>query len=321
VKSTADRLWSSPAALSDWVLAQRSSKKRVSAEKPYGYFLEQEYSASGEIIQSACILLTNAECPWRCLMCDLWKHTSDGPTPAGAIPKQIAFALEHLGTKPQQVKLYNSGSFFDIRAIPPSDYASIASSISFARNVVVECHPRLIGARALEFRNLLSGSLEVAVGLETIHPEILPKLNKRFTVQDFARCAEFLAQNGSTMRVFLLIQPPFMDPEEAVEWCVRSAQFAFECGASAVSLIPTRTGNGALDALAASGQFTPPTLRTVEQSMEAVLELRSGRVFADTWDLERFSECSHCFAERKARLDQMNLRQKTSLFVNCDFCR
>ena len=36
---------------------------------------------------------------------------------------------------------------------------------------------------------------------------------------------------------------------------VRSLDFAFDCGASAVSLIPTRSGNGAMEALAEKGDF------------------------------------------------------------------
>jgi len=63
-----------------------------------------------------------------------------------------------------QVKLYNSGSFFDPAAIPPADYAPVARQIAFARQVLVESHPLLVGERARVLRDLLSGSLEVALG-------------------------------------------------------------------------------------------------------------------------------------------------------------
>ena len=48
-------------------------------------------------------------------MCDLWRHTLDEPTPDGAIPKQIEFALERL-PQASVVKLYNTGKFFDSAA-------------------------------------------------------------------------------------------------------------------------------------------------------------------------------------------------------------
>jgi radical SAM enzyme (TIGR01210 family) len=184
-------------ALSRWIVAQRPARDAVDPFKPHGFFLEQERSASGRIVSSGCILLTNKECPWRCLMCDLWKHTLTGSTPRGAIPKQIAFALEQLG-QPAQLKLYNSGSFFDAAAIPPADYPSIAQSISFAEHVVVESHPRLIGPRTLRLRDLLSDSLEVAMGLETVHPQVLPRMNKRFDLADFARAADFLRRESTS---------------------------------------------------------------------------------------------------------------------------
>src|SRR5579871_4273181 len=95
----------------------------------------------------------------------------------------------------RQIKLYNAGSFFDPQAIPPEDYPEIAQTVAGFERVIVECHPALIGPRLLPFRDLLSGRLEVAIGLETAHPEALARLNKRITVESFRRAAGFLAQH------------------------------------------------------------------------------------------------------------------------------
>jgi uncharacterized Fe-S cluster-containing MiaB family protein len=81
--------------------------------------------ASGAVVPVATIFLTNRECPWRCLMCDLWRNTLVDSVPAGAIPEQIEFALRQLPPA-RHIKLYNSGSFFDRRAIPPEDFPAIA---------------------------------------------------------------------------------------------------------------------------------------------------------------------------------------------------
>src|SRR3954469_19795567 len=117
--------------------------------RPNGFFLEQERSASGQVAACGTILLTNKECPWRCLMCDLWKNTLSQTVPPGAIPRQIRYALDRFPQQPDQVKLYNSGSFFDSAAIPLSDYREIAQVVAFARHVIVESHPRLVGRRTL----------------------------------------------------------------------------------------------------------------------------------------------------------------------------
>ena len=306
-----------------WITAQRPPRATtLDPFKPHGFFLEQERAGSGRVVNSATVLLTNKECPWRCLMCDLWKNTLTGTVPLGAIPRQIEFALAQLGGQPEQIKLYNSGSFFDPAAIPPADYPSIARTVSFAQHVVVESHPRLIGEKALRLRDLLSGSLEVAMGLESIHPTVLPRLNKKFDLHHFARAAEFLRKEKILLRAFVLVKPPFMDEAEGLEWAVKSAEFAFGCGAAAVSLIPTRPGNGALERLMDAGDFSPPRLSTLEKAQELTLRLPGGgRTFADTWDLEKFSRCPACLERRRQRMHAMNLSQQVLPPIDCAVCR
>jgi len=253
-------------------------------------------------------------------MCDLWKNTLTTSVAPGVIPEQIDFALAQLQCRPEQLKLYNSGSFFDSAAIPVPDYPAIAGRVEFARHVVVESHPRLVGDKALRLRDLLSGSLEVAMGLETIHPEVFPRLNKRFDLDHFAKAAGFLRGAGIAMRAFILVNPPFLKEKDGIEWAVKSAAFAFGCGAGVVSLIPTRAGNGAMERLLASGEFSSPTLSTLETAQELALDLHAGRVFADTWDLGRFSRCASCLEPRRQRLHTINLTQQPQPRVVCRDC-
>ena len=41
---------------------------------------------------------------------------------------------------------------------------------------------------------MINGRLEIAMGLETVHPEVLRRLNKRMTLDDFERATTFLLQ-------------------------------------------------------------------------------------------------------------------------------
>jgi hypothetical protein len=288
--------------------------------EPYAYFIEEERSADGETVPVATILLTNRECPFRCVMCDLWRNTLSESVSRGAIPEQIDFALKRLPPA-HTAKLYNSGSFFDPRAIPSEDYAAIAAIIWEFERVIVECHPALVGERCVEFRNLLTGRLEVAMGLETAHPRVLEKLNKNMTLEQFAVAADFLRTNDIDLRVFILLQPPFMNPEEALYWARKSLDFAFDCGAIAATLIPTRAGNGAMETLAADGDFVPPKLSLLEEAARYGLGLKRGRVFTDLWDLKRGCGCAGCFEQRVERLREINLRQELSAAIICDQCR
>jgi radical SAM enzyme (TIGR01210 family) len=265
------------------------------------------------------IFLTNRECPWRCLMCDLWKNTLSETVPLGAIPAQIEYALERLPNA-RHVKLYNSGSFFDPRAIPVQDYSAIANLLATYEHVIVESHPALIGENCLRFQHLLSGRLEVAMGLETVHPMVLPRLNKRMSLDQFRNAAALLKDSSIDLRVFILIKPPFLGEAQAIYWAERSLDFAFECGAAVATLIPTRGGNGAMEELARIGDFEPPQIATVEASLEYGLALRTGRVFADLWELERFSTCNVCYESRFKRLQRMNLDQTFIARVECRAC-
>jgi archaeosine synthase beta-subunit len=319
----------SPRARTEWILSQRGPRHRVNPARPYAFLVEEERAESGEVLPGAAIFLTNKECPWRCLMCDLWRNTLEERTAPGAIPSQIDYALEQLksssGLSPgegglRQIKLYNSGSFFDPGAVPAGDYEAIAGRMKSFERVVVESHPGFLGPRALEFQNLIPGRLEVAIGLETAHPDVLARLNKGMTLEDFRRAANFLAKNDFALRVFVLVNPPFLPKEEAVEWAVRSATLAFDCGATAVSLIPTRHGNGALEILAAEGAFAPPGLPLFEEAVAESLSLKRGRIFADLWDLEKFSNCQACFQAREERLRQMNFQQEAFPAIECGRC-
>ena len=122
------------------------------------------------------------------------------------------------------------------------------------------------------------------------------------------------------MRAFVLVGLPWLPEEEALDWACRSIHFAFACGATAVSLIPTRGGNGALEALSANDDFAEPRLGSLETALDFGIQLGRGRVFADLWDLERFSRCSACFPARAARLRQTNLRQTVRPRVACPDC-
>lgn len=263
----------------------------------------------GKIEDVAIIFLTNKECPFCCLMCDLWKNTTDEMVSVGAISKQIEYALERLPST-KHIKLYNSGNFFDKKAIPSKDHDAIISLLHGYETVLVENHPKLMDREVIDFRDKLKANLQLAIGLETVHPEVLPKLNKKMTLKDFSNSVSFLNNNDILSRAFILLRPPFLDEDEGIIWANRSIDFAFDSGVECCVVIPTRSGNGALNALEKQGYFHSPKIKSLEEVLEYGISLNRGRVFADLWDLAQFSDCEDCIGARKNRMDQMNLRQQ-----------
>jgi hypothetical protein len=324
----------SASARGRFVVERRGPRPAHDPWQHQGVIVEDERAADGSQVGAATVFLTGRECPWRCAMCDLWRFTTPADTPAGSIPTQIAAAVAALSEeqpRPAIIKLYNAGSFFDPRAVPVEDYDAVASALSGFSRVVVESHPALVGPRVDRLLDALvrhrsgrqpSAALEVAMGLETAHPQALDSLNKHFTLAGFEAAAQALLRRGVALRVFLLISPPFVAAADQDQWLLRSLDTALDCGASVISLVPTRPGNGAMEAFAAAGMFRQPDLDDIERSVALALThaSRRGRVFADCWDLDRFASCASCLPVRRERLHRMNLQQQILPAWSCRDC-
>jgi archaeosine synthase beta-subunit len=314
-----------------FVLDRRGPRKPHDPWRYQDLVVEDELTSLGTLAPTATVFLTGRECAWRCVMCDLWQYTTTENTPRGAIPAQIVDARRVLEMRRQAVnrmKLYNASNFFDPHAVPAEDYGAIAAALAELDLVVVESHPALIGDQVDRFLDALYSSkdhprpmLEVAMGLETANSDALKRLNKGVTIDQFAAAAEALRTRGVALRVFVLIAPPFIATTEQDRWLLDSIECARSCGAAVISLIPTRAGNGAMEALAADGLYRPPTLMDIERSFDLALGcVPRTRVFVDVWDLERFSRCGHCFNDRKRRLQTMNLTQQLTARIACVRC-
>ena len=104
------------------ILTARGPKNSVDPSRPYAFLVEDELSASGRIEPMATLFLTNRECPFHCLYCDLWKNTTDETLAPGQIPRQIEYALSQLPPAPQ-IKLY-------IEDVPDSNMAANAIGVT-----------------------------------------------------------------------------------------------------------------------------------------------------------------------------------------------
>ena len=299
-----------------WIKSLRGEKNNINPEEPYNYIVEKERLHSGIIEEVATVFLTNRECPFTCLMCDLWINTTDSRVPSGTITRQLEWTLARINNV-RHIKLYNSGNFFDKQAIPTEDHRQIAGTLADFKTVIVESHPKLINRKVLEFRDMLNAELQIAVGLETVHPEVLPRLNKRMDLQDFERSIRYLSDHDIRSRAFILLRPPFMSEEEGIFWAKKSIDFAFECGVECCVIIPARSGNGAMDYLKDKGHFSLPDIKSLEEVLDFGIGLKKGRAFADLWDIELFSSCENCLALRKRRLEACNLNQTILSQVTC----
>ena len=149
------------------LLAARGPKNPVDPRRPYAFLVEQERSPTGKLEDVATIFLTNKECPFSCVYCDLWKNTTDQSVQPGDIPAQIDYALSRLPPA-KTIKLYNSGNFFDPQAIPRQDYPAIVGRVKSFERVIVENHPALVGEGCVRFRDEMGTELEIAIDRKSV---------------------------------------------------------------------------------------------------------------------------------------------------------
>jgi len=299
----------------------RAPKPWVDPWRAHGSLVEEERRPDGTIERAMTVFLAGAECPYTCSFCDLWRWTIDGPTPAGALAWQLKEVLDATPPPvPERLKLYNASNFFDQRAVPAQDLPAIAALAAPFAGVTVESHARTVGPRTLELTRMLSGSLEVAIGLESTHPVAIEHLNKRLSLTRFAQAAGFLADHAIALRVFVLLNAPYVPAQEAVQWTVHAVEYAAQRGAAVVAIIPVRSGNGEIDRLQALGHYTPPTLSALEDALDRCLAFAPTVVTVDLWDAQRLAACSECSPARIARLARVNLTGQTEPRIACPAC-
>jgi radical SAM enzyme (TIGR01210 family) len=299
----------------------RPPKARFDPYTAHGSVVEEERRPGGNVERSLTAFLVGAECPFTCAFCDLWQWTIDGPTIPGALTSQLRAVLAaHSSQQPDRIKVYNASNFFDARSVPAEDVNGIAELTAGFAGVTVESHASMVGHKAIDFARRLRGRLEVAVGLETVNPAAAAQLNKKLDIARFDSAAELLVENGIDLRVFVLLGTPYLPVEESVEWTVRTVGHAIDRGASVVSIIPVRGGNGELERLGSQGDFVAPTLLQLENALDACSHFESAVVTGDLWDVEGLPACAHCQPERVARLRRINVTGTAEPRITCEAC-
>ena len=110
--------------------------------------------------------------------------------------------------------------------------------------------------------------LEIAMGLETVDPEVLPRIKSSMTLDDFESAARFLTDNGIDIRAFILLGPPGHLGGERIDWAQRSIDYAFSVGVECCVVIPVRPGNGIVEALEAKSLYSRANLAELQSVVE-----------------------------------------------------
>jgi hypothetical protein len=103
-----------------WVVDLRGPKAALDPQRAYAAVWEEERDETGALTATAVVFLTNRECPFRCVMCDLWVTRSTRR--CETITRQIRDALRRcsarqIATTPQLLR--PAGTVTITRRSPP----------------------------------------------------------------------------------------------------------------------------------------------------------------------------------------------------------
>ena len=293
------------------ILQLRGQRAPVDPSSAPAIVTEIEADSNGVPKQATTVFLIGKECPFRCLMCDLWKNTVSTPPPPGSLVSQVEAILPQI-THREIIKLYNASNFFDPQAVPPAERTELGRLVKDFELVVVENHPKLVSGTVVDFAAKLEGRLQVAMGLETADATILAWLNKQMSIADYEFACGFLLEHQISVRTFLLLPAPGVEAEKMVEHTLASVHRALQCGSEVKSLIPLRAGNGVMDWLVEQGHVRLPDINVVVETFRAALQIprhKDQRVFLDLWNLDTLAAEDVDAASICILLERWNLNQ------------
>ena len=216
------------------------------------------------------MILRTQGCSWSlvsgCTMCGYSNDSIGKPVSKEQLQQQLTTALASYNKEPV-VKIFNSGSFFDEKEIPVALQDSLLSSLSeSAEKIVVESRPEYVTDKTLQRCTKLLGDtqLEVGIGLESADDTIREyAINKGFRFQDYVKAADCCHTHDCRVKTYLLIKPPFLTEQEAIDDCLSSIQKADKY-TDVFSLNPTTVQkNTIVDFLWKRHQYRPPWLWSI----------------------------------------------------------
>ncbi len=253
----------------------RNRMKRSERRDYVTTYTEREF-LNGQTREERVLILRTRGCSWSyhsgCSMCGFWEDTNPEIS-AMDIMKQIDDFLKEYD-KGEVLKLFTSGSFFDpLELSEEIQIPIIEKLLQHYDLLILESRPEYIIGRADKLKQF-AGRLQVAIGMESTNPDVLKYLiNKNYTFEDFKKASEELHKNGISVRAYLLMKPPFMKEQEAIEDTIKSARDV-SLFSDFISINPMNIQKGTLvESLYREGNYRPPWLWSVVQVLLSLRDL------------------------------------------------
>lgn len=159
------------------------------------------------------IYLNSGKCAWRkCIFCGWGKYEY----PKKSIRELKQILDEKLrNEKVDSLKVFNSGSFLDENQIPRAFRSYLVKKCEQVgiKELTIESRGQFLTKEFVEDMKSDKVKVNIGIGLEVADNEILKKLNKGITMEDYIKSAKFLRENGFGVRSYVLVNAPFSTQE------------------------------------------------------------------------------------------------------------
>lgn len=195
----------------------------------------EEELLGGKRIRCLTIILSTQGCAWwrstgGCSMCGYNEKASDRSITGEDILSQFNAAWKSFDNQ-SIVKIYTSGSFIDENEIPRNVQEEILAQVNESgAKMLFESRPEFVKSDTIKECVEICPDIEVALGLESANDQVLSKsILKGFTFDDYERAAKAALGSGATVRTYLLLKPPFLTEQEAIDDALKSISKAAPC--------------------------------------------------------------------------------------------
>jgi radical SAM enzyme (TIGR01210 family) len=204
----------------------------------------------GKPVSRAVITLRSTGCDWArrsggCTMCGHLAGASVESEPSvERLNAHFDRAFDHVDwARIPVLCLYNGGSVLSSSEVPDNTFEHIVARIAAEpriRLVALESRPEFVDEQRLNWlAGALGGrSLRVAIGLESARDDVRElAIHKGITLQAMERVARIVTQVAS-LRLYVLIKPPWLTEQEAIDDAVDAVRLARRLGATDIHFEP-----------------------------------------------------------------------------------
>ena len=260
------------------------------ADHPVSFWIKEDRLINGKGKEFTVILKTKG-CNWAlgqwggCSMCSYVQDSYIREITPKNIINQFEFALTkkldeiNNSTDNYVIKLFNSGSFLDDNEISNEVRKHIFNKvveIPQITEIVIESRVEYINEEKVkEIKDLSNGKyIEVAIGLESTDDHIRNNyVNKGLVFEDFLNAINLLKTYDLGIRVYLLLKPPFLNEQAAIDDCIKSIEDLIDLKVHTISINPVNIQKDSyVEYLWRQNRYRPPWYYSLFKVLREVLK-------------------------------------------------